>query len=166
MNIAPPFLKSMEYNMLKKKYGPCFSMAILVNIGLYCQETRKTTIKINRPEMLSAMFDVGDFDGDELIADLVDFELIEDVGDFNYRIVFFEDMNAQLITLWRNGERKKAKAMEQNKTEQNETKENKTELNRTELNGMLGNSSSIASASSKRSTSIASDEIIEDEVPW
>lgn len=109
MNITPDFVNGIEFKKFKRTWGDC-SMEILVTLGIKCQLSKSSTIVFNDTEDIDLMFDVGEFDGEKLLKDLVRFNLATIVGENEYRIDYFEETNRQLLSNWANGERKRCKA--------------------------------------------------------
>jgi len=108
MNIAPGFIKSPAFLKFERLTGNA-SYKYTVLLGMYCQQTRCTELEIKEPIDLELIVGANG-GGDEILENLIKCELIEDVGSNKYFIKYFVDTNAQLLSLWKNGEMKAKKA--------------------------------------------------------
>ena len=129
MNITPVFIKSPDFLKLERDIG-AVALSYLVKIGLYCQQSRKTSIEIEEPFDLELITQCED--GDKLLSALVRRKMLRQLSDGQYECVFFEDQNKQLLSNWKNGEMKakKAKSNQSNVIELNSTQTNSTQPNR------------------------------------
>lgn len=115
MNIAPGFIKSPSFLKFERLTGDT-AYKYTVLLGMYCQQIRCTELEIKEPIDLELIIGANE-NGEEILANLIKCELIEQIDTNKYFIKYFVDTNAQLLSLWRNGEMKakkaKAKADEQ-----------------------------------------------------
>lgn len=124
MNIQPQFLTSPEYRRFKKRIG-AVAMEYLVTIGIRCQQVRDVKLPVDTVEDLELILNIDD-GGQEVLDALIASGLIDPEGG-SYRCVFFEEMNKQLLSNWRNGA---MRAMQCKSNESNPTQLNSTQSNR------------------------------------
>jgi hypothetical protein len=108
MNIAPGFIKSPSFLKFERLTGDT-AYKYTVLLGMYCQQIRCTELEIKEPIDLELIIGATE-NGDQILANLIKCELIEEVGKNKYFIKYFVDTNAQLLSLWKNGEMKAKKA--------------------------------------------------------
>ena len=143
MNITPVFLAENQFKRFKKMRGD-IAMELLIRIGCICQQKKTSILRFESDDDFELMFDVED--GGEFKSQLLTCNLIDDVGGGDYRILFFEEMNNQLMSNWRNGElkSKQAKAIQKKSIQSKATQQNSNELNSTEFNSSQFNSTQPA----------------------
>ena len=108
MNIAPGFIKSPSFLKFERLTGDT-AYKYTVLLGMYCQQIRCTELEIKEPIDLELIIGATE-NGDQILANLIKCELIEEVGKNKYFIKYFVDTNAQFLSLWKNGEMKAKKA--------------------------------------------------------
>ena len=108
MNIAPGFIKSPSFLKFERLTGDT-AYKYTVLLGMYCQQIRCTELEIQEPIDLELIIGATE-NGDQILANLIKCELIEEVGKNKYFIKYFVDTNAQLLSLWKNGAMKAKKA--------------------------------------------------------
>lgn len=108
MNIAPGFIKSPPFLKFERLTGAT-AYKYTVLLGMYCQQIRCTELEIKEPIDLELIIGATE-NGEQILANLIKCELIEEVGTNKYFIKYFVDTNAQLLSLWKNGEMKAKKA--------------------------------------------------------
>lgn len=129
MNISPQFVKSPNFIKFKRRVGDK-AMEHLVLIGLYCQQGKNPVIMAADTEDLEIIADCED--GEMLLEIMLQTGMLEAEGAGQYRCLFFEEMNNQLISNWRNGA---MKAKQSKSTQSNPKQTNSIQLNSTECLG-------------------------------
>jgi hypothetical protein len=126
MNITPVFIKSPDFLKLERDIGN-EALSYLVKIGLYCQQSRKTTITIEESFDLELVTQCPD--GDKLLGALIQRRMLERRDGNEYECSFFVEQNKQLLSNWKNGEMKanKAKSIQSNSNEINSNQSNSTQ---------------------------------------
>jgi hypothetical protein len=138
MNILPEFLTSMEYKKYKQALGHPAALELFVNLGCQLEgitrRNKKDTghLGIHTPDDLHLMAsgDVySEIEATSLEGSLLTSGLMTKDED-GYRLVSWEEQNANLITSRQNGRKggRKKNSTESNPTELNETKERESNI--------------------------------------
>jgi hypothetical protein len=138
MNILPEFLTSMEYKKYKQALGHPAALELFVNLGCQLEgitrRNKKDTghLGIHTPDDLHLMAsgDVySEIEATSLEGSLLTSGLMTQDED-GYRLVSWEEQNANLITSRQNGRKggRKKNSTESNPTELNETKERESNI--------------------------------------
>ena len=154
MNIQPQFLTSPEYKVFKRLVK-VNALEQIVKLGILCQQEKTSVLKIHDGESLELWLDLPEGSGVDYFNHFISSNLIE-VETSGIRCLFFEKMNKQLISNWRNGELKSMKAKG---TQCNSIEDNSMQFNSTECLG-------TAKAMLKQRASNASSMLDDEDKPW
>ena len=153
MNISPVFYKSTDFLFFKREVGD-IAMEVIVMIGLHCQQSRSPDIRIRNGAELEIMLNIQDR-GEIILSALIEHGLISRTEvDHFYYCDFFVEMNKQLLTNWRNGERtrkaiqsksKESKSKESNSSQSNSSQSNSSQSNSSQINSTQINSTQLNS---------------------
>ena len=111
MNITPQFLKSPSFVKFERDIGN-EALSVLVKIGMHCQQLRTPYLEIQEDMDVEILAETKAGTGALILGAMVKYGLtqISKENPSQYLMLFFEQMNAQLLSNWANGELKKQRA--------------------------------------------------------
>lgn len=120
MNITPQFLNTPAYLKFRRRIGDG-SMEYLVRLGLHCQQSKSSTVALYDDEDVELTLGI-DSGGKAILDALSDLKMAS-MGEEGLTCYFFEDMNRQLLSNWKNGELKSIQS-KANKTNSKQSNSN------------------------------------------